>query len=222
MSNLSVKIIVMVLLFISAQGLCQTTLDEEVSLVPVSGDLEIVNMNLPNQEIIYSNPEGLTKLEIYYKGMTLYISAGDEIRFASGTGILSATGGVKFTDGESTAEGGWVWYNIYSKHGEFHGNPKFQQPVDETHWNYIECESLVLDVGEDGLDKMKFYRTKNSRLYLKKEDLDKIKEKMLPEKSVSGDTSEKDLNKQISIKKEESPSVEGEKPDKILNRKVSD
>jgi hypothetical protein len=230
-------LIIALVIFIPVDGNCQMKVSEDVSLVPVAGDLEFVNMGEPNEEVIYNNPEGDTKLEIYYKGMTVYITAGEEIRFASGTGVLSAKGGVKFTDGESVAEGGSVWYNLYKRYGEFHGNPKFKKPVDETHWNYFECESMDIKVGDKGLSGMKFYKVRNSRLYLKKEELDKIKGQIVPEKSVEDKKTESPVKKEEPKKsyllegdasgREVKSSgniseVSGERSEGALNRKISD
>ena len=203
MSNIIFKIAIIVILVIifPVKGNCQLGVNEDVSLVPIAGDLEFVNIGEPDEEIIYSNPEGNTELEISHKGMIIHISAGDEIRFASGAGILSATGGVKFTDGESVAEGGWVWYNLYERYGEFHGNPIFEKPVDAAHVNHFECESMEIKVGDKGLSGSKFYKVRNTRLYLKKEDLAKIKGEISPKDS--GNEEKKETPQKTGVQKKQ-------------------
>lgn len=126
-----------------------------------------------DQVVIYDNPKGLTELEVMYGGSLINIKANGEIKYASGAEVLSATGGVWFTDKETYLEGGWAWYDMAKGHAEFWGTPKIKQPVSENLWSFWEGETILLDMGDNGINNIKLINTKESRIYIREEDLEK-------------------------------------------------
>ncbi|HNT36704.1 MAG TPA: hypothetical protein PKH07_17080, partial [bacterium] len=94
------------LLIVAAQAGAQVNLAEVDPLEYVNfvrGDLTIENMNQPNEEILYSNPDdkGTVELEVKTQNSNVKVVAKN-IRLTSNKTLVHATGNVNIDDGTTS------------------------------------------------------------------------------------------------------------------------
>jgi len=122
----------------------------------VRGDMEINNLNEPNEEILYSNsdPKGTVELEVITQKSKVSVQA-KTIRLRSGKTEVLAEGGVIIDDGTTSVRSNSAKYWVDKGIGEFSGNAEFRQRVDKDRSNGWKGNKIEVTFGDGKVKKIK-------------------------------------------------------------------
>lgn len=122
----------------------------------VRGDLTIENMNQPNEEILYSNPDdkGTVELEVRTQNNNVRVTA-KRIRLTSNKTLVEATGSVNIDDGTTSVKSNSAKYWVEKGLGEFIGNAEFNQKLDRNRSNRWRGERMEIVFGDGVVKKIK-------------------------------------------------------------------